>query len=176
MCDIAHRDRGVRTQRELVQGRGYGAHGDVYAGAGRPEIIVPRTDLVADYASAVSRLIEVFARFTDRDALGVYRDLAAADRDVVRLRVRGTESDGSVALDTGVRIVAQARDMLLAAACAARSPQPVYRAGASREAGDYLRRVKLGQTEQGSWVVTLLAPMPPLVESAGADPAARRRA
>jgi hypothetical protein len=74
------------------------------------------------------------------------------------------ESDGSVALDAGVAIVAQARDMLLAAACAARAPQPVYRPEVNREASDYMRRVKLGQTEHGSFVVTLLAPVPPLLE------------
>jgi hypothetical protein len=56
--------------------------------------------------------------------------------------------------------------MLLAAACAARSPQPVFRAGANREASDYMRRVKLGQTEHGSFVVTLLAPVPPLLQPA----------
>jgi hypothetical protein len=145
---------------------GYGAHADVYAGAGRPEIIVPRTDLLADYASAVSRLIEVFAASADRDELTVYRDLAGADRDVVRVRVLGAEKDGSVALDAGVRIVAQAREMLLAAACAARSSHPVYRPHANREASDYMRRVKLGQTEHGSFVVTLLAPVPPLLEPA----------
>ena len=154
---------------------GYGAHADVYAGAGRPEIIVPRTDLVADYASAVSRLIEIFARCTDRDERVVYRDLASADRDVVRVRVHSSDGDGSVALDTGVRVVAQARDMLFAAACAARSPQSVFRTEGSREASDYLRRVKLGQTEQGSYVVTLLSPVPPLLEAAGGDPGARRK-
>jgi hypothetical protein len=143
---------------------GYGAHADVYAGDGHPEIIVPRTDLVADYASAVSRLIEVFAKSTDRDELVIYRDLIGADRDVVRVRVLGAENDGSVALDAGVTIVAQAREMLLAAACAARSPQPVFRPHANREANDYMRRVKLGQTEHGSFVVTLLAPVPPLLE------------
>jgi hypothetical protein len=152
---------------------GYGAHADVYAGSNRPEIIVPRTDLVADYASAVSRLIEVFATYTDTDELAVYRDLVGADRDVVRVRVLGTETDGSVALDAGVRIVAQAREMLLAAACAARSPQPVYRPNANKEASDYMRRVRLGQTEYGSFVVTLLAPVPPLLEPArGAGPGA----
>jgi hypothetical protein len=145
---------------------GYGAHADVYAAADRPEIIVPRTDHVADYASAVSRLIEVFATSSGRDELAVYRDLIGADRDVVRVRVLGTENDGSIALDDGVRIVVQARDMLLAAACAVRSPQPVFRPDASREALDYLRRVKLGPTEQGSFVVTLLAPVPPLLEPA----------
>ena len=51
--------------------------------------------------------------------------------------------------------------MLLAAACSLRNPQPLYRAGANREASDYLRQVRLGQTEHGSFVVTLLTPVIP---------------
>jgi hypothetical protein len=148
-----------------IKVEGFGDHADVYAGEGRPEIVVPRTDLLADYASAVSRLIEVFAKCTDSDELMVYRDLVGADRDVVRVRVHGADRDGSVALDAGVTIVAKAREMLLAAACAVRTPQPIYRPHTNREANDYMRRVKLGQTEHGSFVVTLLAPVPPLLEA-----------
>lgn len=142
----------------------YGTHADVYSGQDRPEIILPRTDRLGDYASAVSRLISVFAKITERDELATYRDLVGADRDVVRVRAAGEDDDGSVPLDAGVKIVSQARDMLLAAACAVRTPQPLYRAGANREANEYMRRVKLGQTEQGSFVVTLLAPVPPLLQ------------
>lgn len=142
----------------------YGAHADVYAGQDRPEIVLPRTDRLSDYASAVSRLINVFAKITERDEIATYRDLVVADRDVVRVRASGEDDDGSVPLDAGVKIVSQARDMLLAAACAVRTPQPLYRAGANREASEYMQRVRLGQTEQGSFVVTLLAPVPPLLQ------------
>jgi hypothetical protein len=142
----------------------YGTHADVYAGRDRPEIILPRTDRLADYVSAVARLLGVFAKVTDRDELAAYRDLVGADRDVVRVRALGADDDGSVPLDAGVELVAQAREMLLAAACAARVPQPFYRAGANKEANDYMRRVRLGQTEHGSFVVTLLAPVPPLLQ------------
>lgn len=114
----------------------FGAHADVYAGDDRPEIILPRTDRLADYASAVSRLIAIFAKVVDRDELATYRDLVGADRDVVRVRAFSGDDDGSVSLDAGVKIVAQAREMLLAAACAARAPQALYRAGANREAND----------------------------------------
>jgi hypothetical protein len=142
----------------------YGNHADVYAGVGRPEIILPRTDRLADYASVVSRLIGVFATAADRDELATYRDLVGADCDVIRIRAFGGDDDGSVLLEAGVKIVAQAREMLLAAACAVRLPQSLYRAGANKEANDYMRRVKLGQTEHGSFIVTLLAPVPPLLQ------------
>src|ERR1017187_6799137 len=98
----------------------YGAHADVYAGDARPEILLLRTDRLADYASVVSRLIGVFAKVMERDEPEAYQDLVTADRYVfLGLASRG-DDDGSVPLDTGVVIVAQARDMLLAAACAAR--------------------------------------------------------
>lgn len=147
-----------------VKAESFGMHADVYTGIDRSEIILPRTDRLADYASAVSRLIDVFAKVAGRDELATYRDLVGADRDVVRVRAMGAEDDGSVPLDAGVKIVSQARDMLLAAACAVRTPQTLYRAGANREAIEYMRRVKLGQTEHGSFVVTLLAPVPPLLQ------------
>ena len=142
----------------------YGGHADVYAGENRPEIIIPRTDRIGDYAAAISNLIDVFSKVIERDELATYRELIGADRDVVRVRAFGGNDDGSILLDAGVKIVSQAREMLLAAACAVRTPQPLYRAGANREAAEYMSRVKLGQTEHGSFVVTLLAPVPPVLQ------------
>ena len=80
-----------------------------------------------------------------------------ADRDVVRARVTEAE-DGSLTLNHGVELIAGVRDLVLAAACSLREPQPLYRLGANREASDLLDRIRLGQTEQGSFVVTLLTP------------------
>jgi hypothetical protein len=143
----------------------YGAYADVYQAVGKTEIVVPRTDRLGDYSSVVSKLIAIFAKATDRDELSTYRDLIEADRDVVRVRSFGADDDGSVPIDAGVEIVSQARQLLLAAACAVRAPQSLYRAGANKEASDYMRRVKLGQTEHGSFVVTLLVPVPPQLQA-----------
>ena len=144
----------------------YGAHSDVYVGEARPEIIVPRTARLGDYASVVATLIDTFADMADEDALTVYRDLVTADRDVVRVRAAESD-DGSVGLDDGANLVGGARDLLLSAACSMREPQPVYRPGANREAAELLKRMRLGQTDQGSFVVTLLTPVvsPPMPAS-----------
>jgi hypothetical protein len=53
----------------------FGTHADVYAGANRPEIVLPRTDRLADYPATVSRLIGIFAKYMDSDELAIYRDL-----------------------------------------------------------------------------------------------------
>ena len=140
----------------------YGDHSDVYASEGAPEIVIPRTQRLGDYAGVVSRLIEIFAQAAGMDALALYRDLVTADRDVVRVRAAPEDGNGSVNLNDGVSLVTGARDMLLAAACSLREPRRFYRVGANQEARDYLRRVQLGQTEQGSFVVTLLSPVVPV--------------
>ena len=142
---------------------GYGAHADVYAAEEMPEVILPRTGRLGDYVSVVSRLITIFAKAAGRDELSLYRDLVTADRDVVRARITETD-DGSLTLNRGVDLISGARDLVLAAACSLRESQPLYRLGANREANDLLEGIRLGQTEHGSFVVTLLTPVvsPPL--------------
>lgn len=138
----------------------YGDHSDVYDHEGKPEIILPRTQRLGDYASVVSQLIEIFAEDSGMDNIALYRNLVTADRDVINVRVHGTD-DGTVNVKDGVNLVSGAREMLLAAACSLTNPRPLYRAGSNREANDYLSRVRLGQTDQGSFVVTLLTPVVP---------------
>ena len=62
--------------------------------------------------------------------------------------------------------------MVLAAACSYHNPQPLFRARANTEAREYLRQMRLGQTEQGSYVITLHSPVvpPPMQMSFDFDP------
>ena len=144
----------------------YGDYSDVYEGSGLPEIIIPRTQRLGDYTQVVAQLIRIFAQVAHVDEAILYNDLVVADRDVTRVRVNDGDVYGSISLEQGPNLVSGARDMLLAAACSLHEPRPVYRAGANKEANDYLRRVRLGQTEHGSFVVTLLSPVipPPIQE------------
>ena len=66
----------------------YGDHADVYAAEEFPEIILPRTQRLGDYAHVVSQLIEIFAQVADMDEISIYRDLVTADRDVIRVSGR----------------------------------------------------------------------------------------
>ena len=158
----------------------YGDHSDVYNGGALPEIIVPRTKHLADYASVVARLIEIFADAAEMSEIALYNDLTTADRDVIRVRVDG--EDGTIGINSGTSLVSGARDMLLAAACSLNNPKPLYRAGANREATDFVNQVRLGQTEPGSFVVTLLPPVvapptqkPLMPDSEDVDPPVARR-
>ena len=143
----------------------YGRHSDVYSAERLPELVLPRTQRLGDYASVVAQLIETFAKVAERDELSLYNDLVTANRDVVRVRV-GESDDGSLSMNAGVDLIEGSRDMLVSVACSLREPQPVYRAGANREANDLLSQMRLAQTEHGSFVVALWTPVvaPPIPE------------
>ena len=141
-----------------VKDRSYRDVSDVYVGEGLPEIIVPRTRRIADYAFVMRRLIEEFSVVTEMDPQVVYHDLVNADRDVIRVRVPDVDDD-SLVVDQGIGLVRGARDLLLAAACSFADRRPVFRVGSNQAAMDYLRRVRLGPTERGSFAVTLLPPV-----------------
>jgi hypothetical protein len=148
----------------------YGEYSEVYTrpdSEKRGELIVPSTTKIADYASAVGQLIRFLAKIEERDEISLYDDLSRADRDVIRVRAPDADDDGSIDIDTGVGIVHHSRELLASAACAAFDPRPTYHLGKVQQAEEYMRRVKLGQTERGSFVVTLIAPIPPALSLSG---------
>ncbi|MET4595052.1 MULTISPECIES: hypothetical protein [unclassified Sphingomonas] len=138
----------------------YGQNNAVLEKADRGEIVIPSTTSYADYAETVSRLLAVWADDEQREQLNVLRDIMQVDQDVIRVRAPHAGLDGSIAIEAGVGMFKNAREMLLAAACAAKEPRRAYRLGSHKEAQDYIETVRLGQTEQGSYIVTLLSPVP----------------
>ena len=144
----------------------FGDYSDVYTSSQLPEIIIPRTKRLGDYAQVVTQLIEIFAQVADVEEVALYNDLVTADRDVTRVSISDGGDDGTVDLEQGADLVGGSKDMWLAAACSMDDPRPVYRAGANRDAMKQLRRIRIGQTERGSYVVTLLSPVipPPIQE------------
>ena len=149
----------------------YGEHSDVYVRGDALGIVIPRTQHLGDYADVVSRLIEIFAEAAETDALSLYRDLVTADCDIVRVRAAPEGADGTVPVEDGVRLINGVRKMVLAAACSWSKPRQLYYARANQQAANFMRKVRLGQTERGSYVVTLLAPVVslPILQAAAHD-------
>lgn len=137
----------------------YGKFSDVYVAPDLPELIVPRTRRLGDYAYVVSQVLGVFASAADTDEVSLYRDLVGADRDIIRLRVSAEDNDGSITVRHGLRLLRGAYDMLTAAARSVLDVQAVFHGGTNRPVQDYLNDIRLGQTEQSSYVVTLMSPV-----------------
>lgn len=125
------------------------------------EALVPLNRRVRDFSARMADLLRALEVVEQRSQLEILRDLLTASADVVRIRFVDSETaDGSIPLEEGAVIVQKAKDMLASAACATITPRPYFHARKPKQASEYLRRLRMGQTEQGSYVVTIISPVP----------------
>jgi hypothetical protein len=117
---------------------------------------------VSDYVLLLREALQELETVEKRSQLEILRDLYNSGFDVVRLAAQSSRTaDGTVDIDEGVLLFERARDTLYAAACATVKPQAVFHSRRPQLATEYMRKARLGQTEQGSYVLTLLSPVAP---------------
>lgn len=132
---------------------------------GSEEALVPLKPAFRDYARRVLETIRTLAVVEDRSELAVFRDVKAASADVIRIRAVAPDfSSGTMPVGEALALVERSRELLLAAACAASSKRSVFHSRKPNEATAFMQRVRMGQTELGSYVVTLQAPVPPALQ------------
>ena len=84
---------------------------------------------------------------------------ARAHFDLAQIRLPKTESDGSIPISAGARIIRESRCMLLAAACSALSPARAFRAQDHKRALRYVDSARLSHAESGGFAISLLSPI-----------------
>ncbi len=126
------------------------------------ELLVPLEPSLKDFTLRMGDVVETLAAIEQRSALELLRDLSTTSADAVRIRVNPVSvPGGTIPLELGVSLVRRTWDLLAASASAAVRPRAAFQSRRSTQASDYLRRVLLGQTESGSFALTVLSPVPP---------------
>jgi hypothetical protein len=138
----------------------------VRADGAADEIVLPKRRDFADFDLRMAEVLTTLAKTEARSQLDILRDVQTASADLVRLRAPARDAvDGSLAIEAAVSFVESARDLMLAAACAAIDKRSYFATRKAQQATDYLDRVRMGQTERGSFVLTILSPVPPALKS-----------
>ena len=106
----------------------------------------------------------------DRSQLEILNDLLATSADIMRFRITYAEAtDGTIPIEEGAQIVQRARDMVMAGACAAIEKRAVFQTRKPNQAVEYLKKVRMGQTERGSYVVTVISRVAPVLRLGESD-------
>ena len=138
------------------------------------EILLPLRHELRDFTARMADALQALEAAEGRSQLDILRDIRASSADVIRVELEGPAvTGGSLPLQRGVSALARTQDLVLAAACAAVEPRPVYPTRKPSQAVDYMSKVRLGQSEQGSYVLTVISPVPPAldVDDLGGAPA-----
>ena len=136
----------------------YGDSSYIYTAPNLPEVILPESQNLADYARVVLQLIRVFAEVAEKSEHSVYKELIMFDSDAIRVQVPASD-DGTISIDRGLKLVKSLKPLLLSAAYSLQNPKLVYHRAPNNEATKILKRVRLGPTEQGSFVFCLFIPL-----------------
>lgn len=126
------------------------------------ELTLPARRDLGDYELRMEEVVQTLASAEGRAEREVLRDLQTVTSDLIRVRVQaGATKYGTLPMEAAVALAAGSRDLLLAAACAAVNRRPVYASRKPNRAMGYLDGIQVGQTERGSYVLTILSPVPP---------------
>lgn len=130
------------------------------------EIVLPLDTTLVDYALRMGEVVRILERVETRSQLEILRDIATTDADIIRVRLHAGEgANHTLAMEDAVLGADKSQDMMLAAACSAVEPREYFYARKFDQASDYVRRLRFGQTEPGSFVFTLISPVPPALSS-----------
>lgn len=129
-------------------------------GAGETEVQIPLDPGLADYADAITLAARRISSFEHRPLEQVLRDLLEPRSDTVRYALSGAATEtGTVGLIAGLSLVQGALKSLLASACSVQRPRRFHPRMTLADAESYVRLCRLGQTEIGSYVLTVDAPL-----------------
>lgn len=124
------------------------------------DILVPyRTDW-RDYALRVADLISTLGKVEGRPVDAILRSILYINVDVIQLRVVQADSnDETIPWSEALHFIRNATNMVASAAYSVLDPLPVLPAGRPTMVAEYLQKLRMGQTERGSFIVNILSPI-----------------
>jgi len=126
------------------------------------EVLLPLRRNLGDYALRMAELVSILATQENRSQLEILSDLQMAGADVVRIRFRhAAAQDGTISLDQGEALVENTREMMFAGACAVLQRKSYFAARKPDEARQFVQNLRMGQTERGSYVLTVFSKVSP---------------
>jgi hypothetical protein len=123
------------------------------------EILVPYPS-AKDYQPRLRQALSLLAIYEERSFSDILQDVRRLFTNVISVRViHDDTSDGTIPISDGVLLIAKAKELLFAAAQSVYAKRRQFTGRAPQEANDYLETLLLGQTEVGSYVVNVIAPV-----------------
>jgi len=127
------------------------------------EVVLPFS-YVKDYWQRMRDAVASIASFEERTVHEVLNEAKRVSANVIAIRVMHEDTNGgTIPINDGVLLIAKAKDLLSAAARSLYAKRRQFTRGAPNEAKEYLETLLLGQTEVGSYVVNLIAPVTAVV-------------
>jgi hypothetical protein len=129
------------------------------------DLLLPLKRDLGDYAFRMGDLVVALATIERRSVQEVINDLSGPAGDVFRLRVAGSVAAlGNLPIDEAIKLLQGGRQLLWSSAFSVIWPEALHPIRTSKPVEAFLNSCRVGQTERGSFVATILAPVPPEIQ------------
>ncbi|MCK2143875.1 hypothetical protein AB0F32_29035 [Streptomyces albidoflavus] len=123
-----------------------------------PSIMVPRVEDAPDFRTALQVLTSELSKLENRPVGDIVLEMSRQFLDVTDLRAEDDEiSEGTIPLVAGIGLFNSAHRMMVSAAAATLNRQGYYGTSMPRAAYKHARRMRLGQTRPGSYIVPVIS-------------------
>ncbi len=156
------------------EGQALGSRGGVWllrrSEGEEAEVLLPYDLQLADYPTRMREALKALEIVEDRPAADIVRDVTTSGADLVRFRLTASAArEGNLPLEAAPALAQGVHDLLLAAACATVEPRPVYPTRKPAAALKYMQHARFGQTERGSFTLTVVSPVSPQLALLGSQ-------
>ena len=125
-------------------------------------MLLPFDRTVGDYLTRMVDAVRLIAALEERLVTEVLTDLQHASTDVLRIRLCSADAaDGTLPLLQGERMVKSTTELLAAAGCAVNARRAYFPASRTDEVRQFVQNLRLGQSERGSYVLTVQSRVAP---------------
>jgi hypothetical protein len=129
------------------------------------DLLLPVDRGIRDYVTRMIDAVRLVAAIEDRSETEVLSDFQYASTDVIRFRFSYADAaDGSIPLLQGERLVENAKEMFLAAGSAVISRRAYFATNRPEEVREFVQNLRMGQSERGSYILTLLSRVTPVLK------------
>ncbi|WP_214318601.1 OB-fold nucleic acid binding domain-containing protein [Nonomuraea sediminis] len=127
---------------------------------GAGEVLVPHEPAYRDYQDRLREVVRVLSRVEHRADWDIVRDITEPLTDRQFFRTQPDTPQGTTPLMAGLKALEGVRDLLKAAArVSVDGTSPIHVGQAPETAHAFLRQVRLGTTQVGSYVFTVQVPL-----------------
>lgn len=123
------------------------------------QVVLPLRKSLGDFRLRTAELLRALETIESRSINSIFHDINHINFDVVRIKIKEA-SYGTISLLTNTEIINGSKEMFLAAASSTENPKKIYSSKKSETITKYINSIRSGQTEIGSYIFTLLCPIP----------------
>lgn len=125
------------------------------------EVLVPTNVSFKDFNSVVFNLLIELQDFESRPLEYIANDIILSKYDVFRIVAFKGDTTASLPLEDASTLITKSLSMMASVAQSINNQSSYFQSRRSNEVNDFLRKLRMGHTERGSFIVTIQTPIVP---------------